>query len=93
MLEGRGLLVFVNGDELYDFESFMAGGRGDLNFIADLPIEKGFADWGGCGDVAFFRVDFLAADEFVFDFDVFIGVENKNAGAVARTIFRNVGEI
>src|SRR5436309_2503362 len=93
ILEGRGLLVFVDGDELNDFESFLARGRGDLDFIADLPIEKGFADWRGCGDVAFFRVDFLAADEFVFDLDVLIGVENKNAGAVAGTVFRNVGEI
>jgi hypothetical protein len=35
---GEGLLVFVNGYELYDFESFSAGWRGDLDFIADLAI-------------------------------------------------------
>lgn len=83
----------MNGDELYDFEGFAACRSGDLNFVADLTVEKSFADGRGGGDVALFGVDFLTANEFVLDFDVFVRVENENAGAVAGAVFRNVGEI
>src|SRR5579859_8286200 len=80
--EAKELHIIVNGDELNDFESFSAGRSGDLYFVADLSVQESFADGRSCGDEAFFGVHFFAADEFVFDLDVFIGVEHENAGTV-----------
>jgi len=92
-LRGGALHVFVDCDEFDDFEGFSAGRGRDLDFIADLAVEKSLANRRGCGDEAFFGVNFFAADELVLDLDVFVGIENENSGAVTGTIFGNVGEI
>src|SRR5581483_10867781 len=63
------------------------------DFVADLAIEERAADGRSCGGEALVGVGFLAADGLVFDFDVALSVQNDDAGAVARTILGNVGEI
>ncbi len=40
----KGLFVFVNCDQLYDFERFSACRRCDGNFVADLAIQESLAD-------------------------------------------------
>ncbi len=83
----------MNRDEANDFEFFFASGGGNLDFIAHLAIEKGAADGRSGGDEPLFDVGFLTADELVFDLNLALQVKYNYAGAIAGTIFRNVGEI
>ena len=90
---GEGLLGVVDGEETNDLKFLLAGGRGDLNFVADLAVEQRAADRRGGGDEAFFGVGFLAADQLVFDFGFTLDIEDDDAGAEAGAVLGNIGEV
>ena len=73
----------MNGDETNNFEILLSRGSGDLNFVANLSVQERPADRRGGGDEPLFGVGFLGANQFVLDLDVFIGVEDEDARAVA----------
>jgi hypothetical protein len=54
--------VVVNGDQTHDFKFFFASRRGDMDFVANLAIQKRAADGGGGGDESLLGVGFLTAD-------------------------------
>ena len=83
----------MNGDKANNFEFFLASGGGNLNFITNLPIQKGATDRRSSGDKALFDIGFFTADELVFHLNIALHVKHKNAGTVAGAVFRDIGEI
>jgi len=83
----------VDGDEADDFKFLFARGRRDFDFVADLAVEQGLADGRSGGDEALLGVDFLTADERVFDFCVALYVEHSEPRAISRAILRDIGEV
>src|ERR1700694_1361828 len=89
----RMLLAVVDGDEADDLKFLLAGGRGNFDFVADLAVEEGLADGGGGGDETPLSIGFLAAHEFVIDFDVALDVQNGELGTVSRAILGDIAEV
>jgi len=51
----------VNGHEPHNLKFFLAGRRGDVDFVPHLAIEQSAADRGGGRDEPLFDIGFLAA--------------------------------
>ena len=87
------LLVFVDGNKTHNFKFLGPGRSGYFYFVAHFAIEQSPADGRGGGDKTLLGVGFFRADQLVFDLDVAVCIQHNDAGAVAGTIFGDIGEV
>src|SRR5260370_18718573 len=91
--EPERLLAVVDGEEADNFKFFLARGRGNFDFVADLAVEQGLADRRSRGDEPLIGVSFLAAHQRIFDFRVALEVHNGEPGTVSRAVLGDIAEV
>src|SRR5450432_4104373 len=85
--------ILVDGHQADYLEFLFTGGSGDLDFVAHFAVKQGLADRRSGGDEAVLGVGFLGTHQLVFDFDVFLGIEHGQTGAVAGAVLGDVGQV